>query len=213
MPSKRSNASAVASIPGSNGPRLANSAIQSLWIVAASLCFAMMGVFVKLASEHVALSELLFYRGATTAAVTAMVLHARGEGIRTSRFGLHAVRGITGFVALAMFFEAMKELPLGTAVARNYTSPVHMAALSAWTIPRRKRLFKDECLDRMIFVGQGSLRRAVIEYMNHYHAERNHQGLENRLIHLPTAVTAQSGAVHRHARLGGTLNFYYRNAA
>ena len=74
------------------------------------------------------------------------------------------------------------------------------------------RSIKDECLDRMIFVGQGSLRRAVVEYMDHYHAERNHQGLENRLIHLSTAVTAKSGAVHRHARLDGTLNFYYRKA-
>src|SRR5437868_14830435 len=44
------------------------------------------------------------------------------------------------------------------------------------------RSIKDECLDRMIFVEQGSLRRAVGEYMTHYHAERNHQGLENRLI-------------------------------
>jgi putative transposase len=75
------------------------------------------------------------------------------------------------------------------------------------------RSIKDECLDRMIFIGQGSLRRAVTEYMNHYHAERNHQGLKNRLIHLSTVVTARGGAVYRHARLGGTLNFYYRNAA
>src|SRR6266581_169098 len=44
------------------------------------------------------------------------------------------------------------------------------------------RSIKEECLDRMIFVGQASLRRAVAEYMEHYHAERNHQGLENRLI-------------------------------
>jgi transposase InsO family protein len=44
------------------------------------------------------------------------------------------------------------------------------------------RSIKDECLDRMVFVGQGSLRRAVSEYTDHYHTERNHQGLENRLI-------------------------------
>ena len=74
------------------------------------------------------------------------------------------------------------------------------------------RSIKDECLDQMIFVGQGSLRRAVAEYMEHYHAERNHQGLENRLI-IPTVRQANDGAVHRHARLGGTLNFYYRKAA
>src|SRR6202158_4918183 len=75
------------------------------------------------------------------------------------------------------------------------------------------RSIKDECLDRMIFVGQASLRRAVREYMDHYHAERNHQGLENQLIHAPAAVAANDGAIYRHARLGGTLNFYYREAA
>jgi hypothetical protein len=75
------------------------------------------------------------------------------------------------------------------------------------------RSIKDECLDRMIFVGQESLRRAVTEYMTHYDAERNHQGLKNRLIHLPTVAIAKCGRVHRRARLGGTLNFYYRQAA
>jgi putative transposase len=74
------------------------------------------------------------------------------------------------------------------------------------------RSIKDECLDRMIFIGQASLRRAVAEYMDHYHTERNHQGLENRLI-VPTTVQATDGEVRRHARLGGTLNFYYRMAA
>jgi len=74
------------------------------------------------------------------------------------------------------------------------------------------RSIKDECLDRMIFVGQGSLRRAVVEYTAHYHTERNHQGLENRLI-VPRTTQATDGEVHRHARLGGTLNFYYRKAA
>jgi transposase InsO family protein len=74
------------------------------------------------------------------------------------------------------------------------------------------RSIKDECLDRMIFVGQGSLRRAVAEYMTHYHAERNHQGLDNRLI-VPTAVKANDDKVHCHGRLGGTLNYYYRAAA
>jgi putative transposase len=73
------------------------------------------------------------------------------------------------------------------------------------------RSIKDECLDRMIFVGQESLRRAVTEYMEHYHSERNHQGLENRLIVRRTMV-AKGGAIRRHARLGGTPNFYYRKA-
>ena len=75
------------------------------------------------------------------------------------------------------------------------------------------RSIKDECLNRMIFIGQASLRRAVVEYMEHYHRERNHQGLENRLIHVPAAAAANVGAIYRRARLGATLNFYYRQAA
>jgi putative transposase len=75
------------------------------------------------------------------------------------------------------------------------------------------RSIKDECLNRMIFIGQASLRRAVAEYMSHYHAERNHQGLANELIQAPSAATVRRGTIHRRARLGGTLNFYYREAA
>ena len=75
------------------------------------------------------------------------------------------------------------------------------------------RSIKDECLDKMIFIGQASLRRAVAEYMEHYHRERNHQGIENRLICVPAAVAANDGHIRRNARLGGMLNFYYREAA
>jgi transposase InsO family protein len=75
------------------------------------------------------------------------------------------------------------------------------------------RSIKEECLDRMIFVGQASLRRAVSEYMAHYHAERNHQGLGNRLIDGNLISAANHGQIHRRERLGGMLNFYYCSAA
>lgn len=72
------------------------------------------------------------------------------------------------------------------------------------------RSIKEECLDRMIFIGQGSLRRAVAQYMSHYHLERNHQGLENRLIQPYTVDVGGHEYIHRRQRLGGMLNFYYR---
>ena len=75
------------------------------------------------------------------------------------------------------------------------------------------RSIKEECLNRMIFIGQASLRRVVSEYMSHYHAERNHQGLENRLIRGIPSVAVNEGAIHRRPRFGGMLNFYYRQAA
>jgi transposase InsO family protein len=75
------------------------------------------------------------------------------------------------------------------------------------------RSIKDECLNRMIFIGQRSLRRAVREYIEHYHEERNHQALGNRLIRPRYAMAATNGCVRCKERLGGTLNFYYREAA
>jgi putative transposase len=78
---------------------------------------------------------------------------------------------------------------------------------------RFARSIKDECLNRMIFLGLASLRRAVRDYVEHYHRERNHQGRGNRLLVVPKGVIAASGSVCRRARLGGVLNFYYREAA
>ena len=71
---------------------------------------------------------------------------------------------------------------------------------------------KAECLSRMIFFGASSLRHAISEYMKHYHSERNHQGIGNRLLQ-PAAECAGGPLVKRRARLGGVLSYYYRQAA
>jgi transposase InsO family protein len=75
------------------------------------------------------------------------------------------------------------------------------------------RSIKEECLGKMIFIGQASLRRAISEYVTHYHMERNHQGLENRLIRPELGSAANDGVIERRARLGGMLNYYHRAAA
>lgn len=75
------------------------------------------------------------------------------------------------------------------------------------------RSLKTECLDRMIFFGRKSLENAVREYVDHYHAERNHQGLGNELIE-PSEVSATcDGRIECRERLGGMLKFYHRRAA
>jgi transposase InsO family protein len=75
------------------------------------------------------------------------------------------------------------------------------------------RSIKSECLDRMIFFGVSSLHRAIAEYVEHYHAERNHQGLENAIIQPGSEVGLTEGRIPRRQRLGGMLNYYYRRAA
>ena len=75
------------------------------------------------------------------------------------------------------------------------------------------RSIKDECLDHMILFGEASLRRALGAYVAHYHAERNHQGVGNRLLEPLAKVDSANDQIHCRERLGGMLNFYYREAA
>ena len=75
------------------------------------------------------------------------------------------------------------------------------------------RSLKDECLDRMIFFGEKSLRSAAGQFLVHYHQERNHQGLGNRLIGMGEKVGQVTGEVQCRERLGGLLKYYYREAA
>jgi transposase InsO family protein len=75
---------------------------------------------------------------------------------------------------------------------------------------------KSECLSKLMPLGENHLRRAVSEYVEHYHRERNHQGVGNRLLTPaePAVRPANGNApVERRERLGGLLNFYYRHAA
>jgi transposase InsO family protein len=74
---------------------------------------------------------------------------------------------------------------------------------------------KSECMNRLIFFGEASLRRAIREYLAHYEHERNHQGMDNRLL-VGAANDATFGTdrlVGRRSRLGGMLNYYHREAA
>jgi hypothetical protein len=75
-------------------------------------------------------------------------------------------------------------------------------------------------LNRVIPLGEGHLREPLCEYVTHYHQERPHQGLGNRVIaaeRLPAANddgrSAAVGVVRRRERLGGLLSYYHREAA
>jgi putative transposase len=74
------------------------------------------------------------------------------------------------------------------------------------------RSIKDECLSRMIFFSEKQLRTAVGQFVEHYHSERNHQGLANRLIEPEVERDNGTGKVVCESRLGGLLNHYRRAA-
>ncbi len=72
---------------------------------------------------------------------------------------------------------------------------------------------KTELLGRMLIFSENGLRRALSEYVEHYHEERNHQGKDNVLLLPRRDHTSDVGKVMCKERLGGLLKFYYRDAA
>jgi len=75
------------------------------------------------------------------------------------------------------------------------------------------RSVKEECLSKMIIMGEPMLRRVLKEYLKHYHQERHHQGLKT--IPFPSSELSRGspqGKIIRRSRLGGLLNFYYRES-
>ena len=74
------------------------------------------------------------------------------------------------------------------------------------------RSIEAECLAHVIPLGERHLRRCVSEYVEHYHRERNHQGLGNELIESVSSGRCRDGPIERSGRLGGVLRYYQRAA-
>ena len=109
------------------------------------------------------------------------------------------------------FSPAFREF-LGNESVEPLRLPPRSPDLNAY-IERFMRSLKTECLSSMILFGENSLRRAVKAYVEHYHAERNHQGIGNQIIEPGEGVGRSDGTIECRERLGGMLRYYYRNAA
>ena len=90
--------------------------------------------------------------------------------------------------------------------------PARAPNLNAYTA-RFVRTIKDSCLERLVLIGEGSRRRAGREFVAHDHHERNHQGLDNRLILPLSTAPPPRGRVPCRQRLGGMLHYDDRSAA
>jgi putative transposase len=110
-----------------------------------------------------------------------------------------------------LFTGAFRET-LASAGVETVKLPPRSPNLNAYA-ERFVRTAKESCLDRMILIEEGSLRRAVREFLAHYHLERNHQGLGNRLIVPDVAATQGHGRIVCRERLGGLLKYYHQSAA
>ncbi len=115
--------------------------MKSTWMLVAGFLFALMGVLVKLASARFSSPELVFYRSLfgllSIYAVIFVTTRQWLAPLATRHMASHAKRGLTGFFALVMFFYGIAHLPLPAAITLNYTSPLFLAAITAWWLKER----------------------------------------------------------------------------
>jgi S-adenosylmethionine uptake transporter len=108
-------------------PAFASRLPAPVLMVLASFLFASMSVCVKLASELYATGEIVFYRGMVGALFLAVLCWRRGGTLRTAVPAMHFWRSLSGVMALGLWFYAIGNLPLATAMTLNYMSSVWMA--------------------------------------------------------------------------------------
>jgi hypothetical protein len=111
-----------------------------------------------------------------------------------------------------------------TKFARSFRAIIASGGVEPLVLPARSpnlnayaerwvRSIKEECLSKVILFGERSLRRALSNFVDHFHAERNHQGKGNVLLFPRVTDRQREGPVRCHERLGGLLRYYHREAA
>jgi drug/metabolite transporter (DMT)-like permease len=98
----------------------------SLWMLVAGFLFGCMGVFVKLGATYFSHIELVFYRSFIGFLMIFILMRQQRVSIATHYWRSHLWRGLSGSVALALYFYCITVLPLATAVTLNYTAPLFL---------------------------------------------------------------------------------------
>ncbi len=102
--------------------------MQSLWMLVASLMFAIMGASVKLASEHAAsLPLIILFRGLPSVILLIIWALSTHKSLKPKSIRLHLMRNVFGVGAMWMAFYGYSVLPLATSTSLNYTSPLFIA--------------------------------------------------------------------------------------
>lgn len=163
---------------------------------------------------------VLFFIELSTRKVEIAGIASRTDGLWMAQIGRNVTDPLDGLLAGKrylihdrdpLFTDEFLEI-LSHCGIESVKLPPRSPNLNAFA-ERFVRSIKESCLDQLILFGEASLRVAIREFVEHYHHERNHQGLRNRLIAPTTVVGFAPGAIRKRERVGGLLNYYYRNAA
>ncbi len=109
-------------------------------MLVAGFLFGCMSVFAKLGAQHFSSMELVFYRSFFGLLMVYAIIRQQGGSVATINPVGHLWRGISGTLALMMFFYCISVLPLATAVTLNYTSALFLALLVTLVLKERFHL-------------------------------------------------------------------------
>ena len=163
---------------------------------------------------------ILFFMELSTRRVEVAGIASRANGLWMTQVARNVTDDVDGFLKGKRYLIHDRN-PLYT---RDFLRMLAEQGIESVKLPPRSpnlnacaerfvRTIKESCLDQMILFGEDALRNAVTQFIAHYHFERNHQGLGNRLIVEPASLVQTAGTVRRKQRLGGLLNYYHRAAA
>jgi putative transposase len=88
-----------------------------------------------------------------------------------------------------------------------YRAPNSNAFAERWV-----RTVREECVDKLLIINEGHLRRVMNEYSAHYNQQRPHQGIDQQTP-VPFPLPATHGKIQCRDVLGGIIRQYYREAA
>ena len=163
---------------------------------------------------------VLFFLELSTRRVEVAGVAATPNGLWMTQIARNLTDGVDGFFLGKRYLIHDRD-PLYTKEFLNMLADVGVQSvklpprspnLNAYA-ERFVRTIKESCLDRMIWFGEDAVRRGISEFISHYHFERNHQGLDNRLFIPKQTAAIRAGGVRKRERLGGMLNYYFREAA
>jgi Integrase core domain len=148
------------------------------------------------------------------------------EQIRDGKISERDFRSRLALIGKQAFEEAESALPIGArgGLRHHRGTAIESAHIDTLPLPARSpnlnahaerwvRSVKAECLSKIIPFGERPLRRAINDYLAHYHTERNHQGKNNVLLFRQITETRRDKPVRCRDRLGGLLRYYHRAAA
>ena len=163
---------------------------------------------------------VLFFMDLSTRRVEIAGIASTANGLWMNQIGRNITDAVDGILTGKRYlihdcdplFTAEFQRLLAAVGVRAVKLPPQSPNLNAYA-ERFVRSIKESCLDRVILFGEKSLRSAARDFIAHYHSERNHQGLQNRLIHPRLDDFEGTVPITRRNRIGGLLNYYHRAAA